>query len=159
MANIASGNGLLPESTKTHPAPLVTNHQWGLVELIWGQYNKLSKISSLDISLKLLLQDYSQISWWSSQVIVSICSIARISMKSYILSIGYCTSTSCSATRTDTSKADVTLGRWCSLGDNTVWKCGSIYHICPPLIQQLTLIQLGHFLGVFIILFTASVIC
>ena len=29
--NIGSGNGLLPDSTKPLPEPLLTNHQWGSV--------------------------------------------------------------------------------------------------------------------------------
>ena len=37
--NIGSGNGLLPDSTKPLPEPVLTYHMCGPVTLIWGQFH------------------------------------------------------------------------------------------------------------------------
>ena len=38
--NIGSGNGLLPDGTKLLAAPMLTDHQWGPVTFISGQFHK-----------------------------------------------------------------------------------------------------------------------
>ena len=38
--HIGSGNGLLPYATKPLHEPLLNDHQWGLVPLIWGQFHR-----------------------------------------------------------------------------------------------------------------------
>ena len=38
--NIGSGNGLLPDGTKPLPDPMLTDHQWGPVTFILGQFHK-----------------------------------------------------------------------------------------------------------------------
>ena len=38
--NIGSGNGLLPDSTKSLPEPMLTNHQWSPVTFISRQFHK-----------------------------------------------------------------------------------------------------------------------
>ena len=53
LVNIGSGNGLLPDSTKPLPGPMLDNHQRGLVAFIlWQFYRKYSRY----ISLKLLFE-------------------------------------------------------------------------------------------------------
>ena len=43
LVNTGSGNGLLPDSTKPSPEPILTN-QWGLVAFTWRQfYRKCSR--------------------------------------------------------------------------------------------------------------------
>ena len=44
--NIGSGNGLLPDSTKPLPEPVLTCHQWDLVASPEGNF----KVNALDIS-------------------------------------------------------------------------------------------------------------
>ena len=66
--NIGSGNGLLPDSTKPFPEPMLADHQWSPVTFIWmaftrGQFQKkCSRYLSLILVWKLLLEDYSHIS-------------------------------------------------------------------------------------------------
>ena len=38
--NIGSGNGLMPDSTKPLPEPMLTDHQWSPLTFILGQFNK-----------------------------------------------------------------------------------------------------------------------
>ena len=38
--NIGSGNGLLPDSTKPLPEPMLTDHQWSPMTFILGQFHK-----------------------------------------------------------------------------------------------------------------------
>ena len=38
--NIGSGNGLLPDGTKSLPEPMLTDHQWSPVTFILGQFHK-----------------------------------------------------------------------------------------------------------------------
>ena len=59
--NTGSSNGLLPNSTKPLPEPMLTNHQWGLVTFTLQQLHK--KYASY-LSLKWVwnLQDFSHIS-------------------------------------------------------------------------------------------------
>ena len=38
--NIGSGNGLVPDSTKPLPEPMLTNHQWSPVTFRSGQFHK-----------------------------------------------------------------------------------------------------------------------
>ena len=45
--NIGSGNGLLPDSTKPLPEPMLTNHQLSLVAFTSGQYPLDAGILSL----------------------------------------------------------------------------------------------------------------
>ena len=52
--NIGPGNGLLPDGTKPLPEPVLTDHQWGFMTFIWGQFLwKRSIYISLKISLKI----------------------------------------------------------------------------------------------------------
>ena len=52
--NIDSGNGLLPDSTKPLPEPMMTYHKYGPVTLIWGQFHKnYLKPLTTKISLKI----------------------------------------------------------------------------------------------------------
>ena len=37
--NIGSGNGLLPDSTKPLPQPMLTDHQWGPMTFILGEFH------------------------------------------------------------------------------------------------------------------------
>ena len=39
LVKMGSGHGLSPEGTKSLPEPMLTNHQWGLVEFSWGNFN------------------------------------------------------------------------------------------------------------------------
>ena len=57
-----SGNGMLPDSTKPLPEPLLTNHQWGHVAYTWGQCHRRCKIYLSLIWVwkwKWLILDYS----------------------------------------------------------------------------------------------------
>ena len=50
MGNIGSGNGVLPDSTKPLPEPLLIYHQGGPVTIAWGlfcNYKISSKITIL----------------------------------------------------------------------------------------------------------------
>ena len=40
LVNISSGNGLLPDSTKPLPEPMLTDHQWSPVTFILRQFHK-----------------------------------------------------------------------------------------------------------------------
>ena len=39
VVDVGSGNGLLPEDTKSIPEPMLTNLQWGLVAFTQGQFH------------------------------------------------------------------------------------------------------------------------
>ena len=43
--NTGSGNGLLPDGTKSLPEPMLTDHQWRPVTFILGQFHYMSIIS------------------------------------------------------------------------------------------------------------------
>ena len=52
--NIGSGNGLLPDSTKPLPEPMLTYHQWGPMKITWGKFHKrYFRHKSLKIAWKL----------------------------------------------------------------------------------------------------------
>ena len=56
--NVGSGNGLLPDGTNPLPEPVLTNHQWGLMAFIWGQFHRKcfhSQSHSLSLTLSLYL--------------------------------------------------------------------------------------------------------
>ena len=40
LVNTGSGHGLLPESTKPLPEPMLTYYQQGPLVFIWGHYHK-----------------------------------------------------------------------------------------------------------------------
>ena len=42
LVSIGSGDDLLHYDTKSLPQPMLTNHQWGLVALTWGQFHRKS---------------------------------------------------------------------------------------------------------------------
>ena len=56
LVNIGSGNGLLPDSTKPLPEPMLTYHQYGPVIFIWEQFHKgyIPQPKTIKISLKII---------------------------------------------------------------------------------------------------------
>ena len=68
--NIGLGNGLLPDSTKPLPKPMLTDHQWGIGAFTWVQFyrkwvqfhRKCSRYLSLIWVSKVLNQDHGHIS-------------------------------------------------------------------------------------------------
>ena len=63
LVNIGSGNGLLPDGTKPLPEPMLSHHQRGNVEFIWGQFHdKFSGYMYIYLIRirKLLIQNYSR---------------------------------------------------------------------------------------------------
>ena len=65
LVNTGSGNGLVPDSTKPLPGPMLTYHQWGLVAFTWGQFHeKCSRYLSLaiiDLRLQLHLLEANKL--------------------------------------------------------------------------------------------------
>ena len=59
--NIGSGNGLVPDGTRTLPKPMLTNHHWCFVTLTWGQFH-MKKIQ--DVYSWYELENY----WFKSQL-------------------------------------------------------------------------------------------
>ena len=63
LVNIGSGDGLLPDGTKSLPEPKLTNHQWCLVTFTWREFiRKYAIYLSLIWVGHQIIQDYSHIS-------------------------------------------------------------------------------------------------
>ena len=56
--NIGSGNGLLSDSTKPLPEPMLTCHQWGSMTTTWGQVQEIPRPSMTRVSLKITDQNF-----------------------------------------------------------------------------------------------------
>ena len=77
LVNIGLGNGLLLDSTKPLPKPMLSNHQWCLVAFIWGKFHRKYSIYLSLVSVEFKITATSPTGQWVNLLSTSLLLFQR----------------------------------------------------------------------------------